>query len=385
MLHLAWKNVLFRKMRTLLTILGVASSISLVVLMTGIMAGTEKSFTDSFAQMAGEVRIQPKGDALSGTSTNVVPQGALLNPEAVRKITDAASGYDASRSSAVVYQSLIPSGAPNVPDLVVLQGVEPGKEQVALRGVTIAAGVGKLTGEQDLIIGYQALITLSTRDGREYTVGDQLSLRDGATFTIVGITEKRDSFTDGLAVVPMKTAQSLLQREDNVNFVVLNYPIDQVKEAAAALKEQLPEFDVVTADAMLDSVNKALDNQRTFFDLINGTVYFTALAIIFMVMYTAVMERTREIGTMRAVGTPRSAVVSGILIEAVIVTLIGALLATVPGYFIIVSEWAMLTSAQFLEEAARTLGIAVLIALGSCLYPAIRAARINPLEALRYE
>ncbi|HYF78542.1 MAG TPA: ABC transporter permease [Symbiobacteriaceae bacterium] len=385
MLHLAWKNVKFRKMRALLTILGIASSISLVVLMTGIMTGTEKSFVDSFAQMAGEVRIQPKSDALSGTSTDLVPQGALLSPEAVRKITDAARGYDASRSSAVVYQPLIPASAPNMPDVMVLHGVEPGKEQVGLRGVAIAAGEGKLTGERDLIIGNGALTALGTRDGRTYTIGDEVSLQDGATFTIKGIAEKRDTFTDSLAIVPIKTAQTLLQRQDNVNFVVLNYPVDTVKETAAALEEQLPEFEVVTADAMLESVNKALDGQRTFFALINGTVYFTAVAIIFMVMYTAVMERTREIGTMRAVGTPRSAVVTGILSEAVILTLVGAILAAVPGYFIIVTGWAMLPAGQFLAEVARTFGAAVLIALGSCLYPAARAARINPLEALRYE
>jgi putative ABC transport system permease protein len=384
-LHLAWKNVMFRKMRALLTILGVASSISLVVLMTGIMAGTEKGFVDSFAQMAGEVRIQPKSEALSGASTDVVPKGALLNPEAVGQITAAASGYDEARSSAVVYQPLIPSGAPNSPDLMVLHGVEPGKEQVALRGVTIAAGEGKLSGERDLIIGDLALTTLNNRDGRTYTVGDEVSLRDGATFTIKGITEKRDTFTDALAIVPVKTAQTLLRRQDSVNFVVLNYPVEKVKEMATALKQQLPEFEVVTADAMLDSVNKALDNQRSFFDLINGTVYFTAVAILFMVMYTAVMDRTREIGTMRAVGTPRSAVVIGILIEAVMVTLVGAVVATVPGYFIIVTDWELLPAGQFLTVAVRTLGVAVLIALGSCLYPAVRAARIDPLAALRYE
>ncbi|HWI65350.1 MAG TPA: ABC transporter permease, partial [Symbiobacteriaceae bacterium] len=305
MLHLAWKNVLFRKMRALLTILGVASSISLVVIMTGIMAGTEKNFADSFAQMAGEVRIQPKSDALNGSSTELTPKGALLTADAVRTILAAAKGYDASRSSSVVYQSLKPPSGPNMPDLMVLNGVEPGKEGVSLRGVSIAAGTDRLAGEYDVILGSLALSLLNDRDGRTYGIGDQVALVDRVEFTIRGIAEKRDAFTDALVVVPLKTAQQLLRRQDNVNFVVLNFPVDQVKATAAALKEQLPDYDVVTADAMLESVNKALDAQRAFFTMINSTVYFTAVAIIFMVMYTSVMERTREIGTMRAVGTPR--------------------------------------------------------------------------------
>lgn len=386
MLSLAWKNVLFRKMRALLTILGVASSISLVVIMSGIMAGTEKNFISSFAQMAGEIRIQPKSDVLNGMSTDFTPKGLFLNGEAVDKIMTTAAGYDAENSSPVLYQTLIQNPSPNQPDLVALNGVLPGKEDVALRGVAIAAGAGRLTGDYDVILGDLALSQLSHRDGRQYSVGDKIVLLDGSgEFTIKGIAAKRDPFTNALAVVPLQTAQAVLQRQGNVNFVVLRYPVDKVEAAAETLKGRLADYQIITAEAMLESVNKALAAQRSFFQMINGTVYFTAVAIIFMVMYTSVMERTREIGTMRAVGAPRWAVVGGIITEAVIFTLIGAVLSAIPGYFLIVDGWDFLKFPDYVAVAVKTIGAALLIALISCLYPAIRAARINPLEALRYE
>jgi putative ABC transport system permease protein len=385
MLQLAWKNLLYRRMRAVLTILGVGSSIALVVFMNAIMTGTEKGFLNSFQHMAGQIRIQVKSEALSGNSVDTTPAGQFLSKENAEQIYKTAKGYDPAASSGVVVQSLMPPMGPNMPDRIMLNGVESGKENVALRAVEMAAGEGKLSGQRDVILGAGSAKELATRLGHPPAVGEQVELPGlSGTFTVKGIAQARDPFTDALAVVDLATAQQGLKRSDMVSFVILAYPVDQVREIAPALKQQFPDYDVVTSEAMLASVEKALSGQRQFFAMINGTVYLTAIAIIFMVMYTAVMERTREIGTMRAVGATRSAIVGGIIAEALLMTLVGAVVAC--GFsWIKITGWEFLTGPEYVVESAKTIGAALVVALLSCIYPAVRAARINPLEALRNE
>jgi len=296
-----------------------------------------------------------------------------------------AMGYAPADSSPVLGHPLEPSMAPNTPDAMMLYGVLPGHENAALKDVAMPEGDSKLANAFDVVLGAGAHQRLSDKLGRPVAVGDTVTLPSmNGEFTVRGIAAKRDPYTDAAVVVNLQTAQQVLGRGQDVTFVVLAYAVNEVEAAAEQLKAQFPDLDVVTADAMLTSVNKALDSQRTFFAMINGTVYFTAVAIIFMVMYTSVMERTREIGTMRAVGASRGAVVSGILVEAVIFALAGAVVAALGAYTVNVI-WGMLTLTQYLVQALQVAGGALVCALLSSLYPALRAARINPLEALRYE
>jgi ABC-type antimicrobial peptide transport system permease subunit len=83
------------------------------------------------------------------------------------------------------------------------------------------------------------------------------------------------------------------------------------------------------------------------------------------------------------VGVPRSAIVGGLLLEAAIFTLAGAAIGSTIGGFVLHS-WNI-TLNDLLWTTARTMGVALAIALLSSLYPVVRAARVNPLEALRYE
>lgn len=385
MLQLAWKNLLFRRMRALLTILGIASSITLVVLMNAIMAGMEQGFLKSFDHMANQVRIQAKSQALDGNSIDTTPAGRMLDAQAISRILSTAKGYDPQGTSPVVVQDVLASPSPNQPALMTVYGVEPGKEQVALRGVDMAAGEARLAGKQDVVIGATAHKELNKHYGRTVAVGEQVEFRGvPGTFTITGIAAPRDPYTDGVVVMDISTARSAFGRGDTANFVILAFPVDKVKALAPQLAEQFADYDVVTAEVMLETVDKAMGAQRSFFRLINGTVYCTAVAIIFMVMYAAVMERTREIGTMRAVGAPRRAIVGGVIAEAVVMAAVGAVLATIPAWAVIYG-WEMLPFADFVVEAVKNIAVVMAVGVVSALYPAIRASRINPLEALRYE
>jgi|GEM_PF-3049468 len=389
MIRLAYKNILFRKMRAILTVVGIASSIMLAVLMSAVMTGTERTFKDSIGNMGGMIRIQPKSDALSGTSIDTLPGGLVLTKASVDEVFSKATGYDPAASAAVLSQVLVAPSAPNNPPRMVLSGIAPGKEGAVLTGAPAESGESKLTGEYDVILGFSAHQQLSETAGRTLAVGDSVTLPGApGQWVIKGILKARDAYTDASVVVPLATAQTSLKRGDGVSYVTLSYPVDKAEAAAEELKSTLPDVDVVTTGAMLQSVNKALTAQRQFMALIKGAVYATAVAIIFMVMYTSVMERTKEIGTMRAVGASRATVVGGVLVEAAVFSLLGAVIGITITWFLTAS-WrsggGFITPKEYTVDAIKTMGTALLIALISALYPSLRAARVNPLEALRYE
>jgi putative ABC transport system permease protein len=387
MLTLAWKNIRFRKMRALLTIIGIGSSVVMVVLMSTVLSLTEKTLLRSFDAMAGQVRIQPRSDALNGNSLDGVATGSFLSQADISRIMATASGYTPEASSPVAYQVLVKTKSMNFPDTVRLEGVLPGHEAASLRGAEMASGAGRLAGAHDLILGDGAHSYLEQEAGHPLAVGDAVTLPGGAgEFVIKGIAAKRDAFTDVLAVVPLGTVQAAFRRGDAANYLVLSYPTDKAKAAAADLKAQLGDLDVLTAEAMLANADQALAQERSFFKLINGTVYATAVAILFMVMYMSVMERTKEIGTMRAVGAPRGAVVGGIVLEAAAFTLAGSLVAGV-GAWVLLQTWEATrgVGSDFLFGLLRTMSISLAVSVLASLYPAYRAARVNPLEALRYE
>jgi putative ABC transport system permease protein len=384
MLQLAWKNIQFRKMRAILTALGIATSVMLVVFMNSIMTATEQSLIDSFGRMGGQIRVQAKSSALDGQSLDIVPTGIFLSTADSEQVLKSATGYNQAESSPVISQMILPPIGPNQPPELVINGVAPGREQAILLGAAVTSGAAKLQGDRDVILGATALKNLIKKAGHDLAVGDKVTLPGAGEFTIRGIAKKSDPMTDGVAIVPLATAQQIFKRGDTVNYVALSYKVDQVKSAAAALKPKLADMEVVTPDAMLEAADKALSGQRSFFKMINSTVYLTAIMMIFMVMHTAVMERTKEIGTMRALGAPRSAIVGAVVAEAALFAVAGAALGALAGSFIM-RGWGLLNMVQFLLVVGQTGAATVVIAALSSLYPAIRAARINPLEALRYE
>jgi putative ABC transport system permease protein len=145
-------------------------------------------------------------------------------------------------------------------------------------------------------------------------------------------------------------------------------------------------LEVKTQREIEDELAASLETPRRILGMINAVAFVVTIVIITNVMMMSVKEKTREIGTMRAIGTQRSVVILIIFYETLILSILGGILGMliiIPGSYVVGISWlpALLSPAVLLRIAVLIFFVGVF----SGLLPAYFATRISPLEALRYE
>jgi len=196
--------------------------------------------------------------------------------------------------------------------------------------------------------------------------------------------------------MPLETAQEIFRRPSSVSAVILTADrIDEVEPLQASIQQLFPGLQVSSQEEIAKNTDAVLAGQRTFFDLIDGTVILVAIVVVTIVVVVAVMEQRREIGTLRALGARRWRIFSLVFSEALSLSLLGAITA-LPMSLLFRFVMDLLVSGNAAEVGGLfdlnpipawigTIGVAVLIGLLASLLPAWQAMRVDPLEALRYE
>lgn len=365
------KNLLRRKGRTTLTIIGisvgVASIIALGTLAQGLDAGYTSMLTGSKANL---IVSQPDTIDIAYSSVDDgVAQDLLSMPE-VEATSGMLQAFVPAEKSPYFFVFGFPSDSFVLSRFNIIQG----------------------TNFQDAtgVRGKPVLIGATAADLMDKQVGDSLRLTE-STFRIVGIYETGDAFEDSGAVLPLDQAQIVLGKPRQVSLVYI-----QLKDPA--LQQRL--IDRVTRqwpDLAISTSHEFADKQMMG-DMMNGFVWAIAgLAILIggigmaNAQLMAVFERTREIGVLRAVGWSRSRVLLLILSESLVVALAGGLIGILLGWALLMASSSVVSifGANPTQIAPETLvqALTTVMILGVVggLYPAWRASRLAPLEALGYE
>jgi putative ABC transport system permease protein len=366
------KNVIHRPVRTILTTVGLAVAISAVVILVGISWNFERSFMAIYEAKGVDLVVVRAGGSNQLSSSLDIHMGDTL-----RKINGVAE----------VSPSLVDTVGFEDKNLVavLINGWLP--ESVLFRGINLVSGRTLKEGDDKaVILGRVVAMTL------EKKAGDALQVA-GVPFTVAGIFESNSWFENGSMIMPLHTLQQMMGKEGQVTgFLVRSASSDS--KSIADLRHRIEStLSGVAATPARDHVQN--DTQLRLARAMSWTTAAVALILgsvgMLNTMLMSIFERTREIGILRAVGWRRWRVLAMVLGEAMIIallgTVVGMLLAIVGLRAIVTAP----TARGFInpnlppEVLLIALAMGVGLSLLGGLYPAARAASLEPTEALRYE
>ena len=264
---------------------------------------------------------------------------------------------------------------------VLLMGVRPADEFSLKRWWSVDSGHAPRQPDE-LVVGASAAKTFGL------TMGDYVTL-GGRRFTVTGILQATGSQDDDLLIADLAAVRQILHQPASLTLIEIGarYGGASVDTITKQLAAALPDAKVTAMQEAVKSRLHALDQFRSFAYAIAGVVTGIEALVVFITVMGSVNERTHEIGVFRAIGFRRVHITRLILLEAVV----ASLLAGVLGYLIgIGAAYAVLPAVAHEARVvwAPLLGVAAIataVAIGglASLYPALRAGKLDPTEALR--
>jgi putative ABC transport system permease protein len=240
-----------------------------------------------------------------------------------------------------------------------------------------------LTSDGEAVIGSRAARALSLRMGDQVRIG-------GRELTVTGLLRETGSQDDDLVITTLPVAQTILDRPGRVTLIEVAAlcsacPVNTVVSQIAAA---LPGTRVTAMQQVVESRMHALDQLRTLGYAMAGVVIAIETLVVFITMMGSVSARTREIGVFRAIGFRRAHVVVLVLAEAILASLIAGVLGYLAGM------GASYVALPLVGDGTTHIGwsplvggialaLALLVGSLATIYPAVRASRMDPTEALR--
>lgn len=382
---MAISSILSNKLRSVLTMLGIIIGITAVIALVSLMSGLTSEVTDAFEEMGIE-SITVSITARSSTKE--------LPVEDMEALAEEHSDVIAGQSPTVSMPAMIKNGN----DTIVSSATGINEYYLDMRKLNVAYG-RELTYID--VERRQKVCVIGTYIAQEVFGGDALGKTlqiTGTPYEVVGIIEEQDDSTenssDNAVYVPYTLATHTNRSNTISSYVVYATTQETVEEAEALIEalclKDIGDDDYYTVTSMksqAESMTEILDKMKLMLIAIAGISLVVAGIGIMNIMLVSVTERTREIGIRKSLGARTGSIMLQFLSESAIITLLGGVIGIIlgvlganvvcgfMGFTATVSPLTVLITTLFSSGVGLFFGI----------YPAKKAAKLSPIEALRHE
>jgi putative ABC transport system permease protein len=408
-LMLGLQNLTAHKLRSLLTMLGMIFGVAAVVSMLSVGAGAQQQVMAFIEQLGLRNLIVEAKESFTWEDQQKVRRlSPGLTFQDARVINSSVNGIDESTPrKRFTPTKLIPKPQRDMPTVF---GVEPNYQKIA--GLRIVAG-RFFDANESAVAAPVAVIGMGAKTnlfGPEDAVGQFVKVNE-QWFRVIGIVAPQITLQQEVAGLPASDVNNLL-------YVPLTAALFRLEDSRSEMRDEIdgiylqlqPGADSIqTADVVRGLLNVAHRNAGDFnvivpaellaeqkrtqriFDMVMVAIASISLLVggigIMNIMLASILERTREIGVRRAVGARQADIIRQFLIEAILISFVGGVMGIAFGFGIskliaLLAGWSTIVTVSSILLAFI---VSVSVGLVFGIYPAMKAARLDPVEAIRYE
>lgn len=398
----AFKNVFSNKMRTILTMLGIIIGIAAVIAITSIGNGSQQEISSQFDELGvGRITVSLRNNS----PRNMVMSDALkLDDYELLKEVDGIKYISPLYTGNHANVKLLD---PKETNTATVNGVVPEYKDIMSSSLLY----GRYINEND-VENYSKVAVINDTTAEkvfgksdESVIGEKISIKTwqgSMKYTVIGITQNKNAENESLyeneypeeLVIPVTTAFRLFNQKILSQIILVAEDTDNIESITTEITSKLDNFHNTSEKYNVESVMEQMDALNevtgTVTMLISGVAAISLVVGgigVMNIMLVTVTERTREIGIRKSIGAKNKDIRLQFVVEAIILTGIGGMLGVIFGWLAGMFAGNIMGIKSVVSVDSILIAVAISSAIGIIfgVYPANKAAKLDPIEALRYE